>query len=89
MSLSFFSDIGDTEIWTTAELNAALKEVEKGLLSNARQILFYGQQVQFKSTSEMTKVAMLLREELTRRNSSTGKSGRIKRITFTTRDKGF
>lgn len=89
MSLSFFSDIGNTQIWSNAELETALKEVEKGLLSNARQILFYGQQVQFKTTNEMTKVAMLLREELARRNNSSGKSGRIKRITFTTRDKGF
>lgn len=88
MSLSFFSDIGDVQIWTLAELKAALKATEQAFLRDVKQVQFYGQSVLYNTKSDMAMTIQMLREEISRRTNN-GKSGKKKKILMTTRSKGF
>lgn len=87
--MAFFSDIGGEQIWTTAELKGMLKQAEQGYASNAKQIIFYGQTVLFHSKDEIRTAINDIRNEIKRRTRTDGKSGRVKRVSITTRSKGF
>lgn len=83
MATDFFSE------FTVIELKAHLKQLQKGLLNPARQVLFKDQQLTFSTAAEIKERIALVQSSIDIKEGNTNSNRSKKKVLMTTKSRGF